>query len=873
MLKIIQFLFAIILVVVFTTSLDFPPPPPPGAIGPFLNGIMPASTPGAEGAWELENPMPEMGIASPIRILPYPGTESDLLVLNKTGEMWRLSLENQEKELLLDIKDRTFNMGDGGAVGVALHPKFGDPSAPDKQLLFVYYRHTPNVTQWTESGYNRLSKFSWDSQTGRFDPDSELVLIQQFDRSTWHNGGGMFFDNQGFLYLSVGDEGRDYHQLESTQRLDGGFFNGVFRIDVDNDPSRSHPVRRQPLANADLPDGWTDPTFTQGYSIPNDNPWLDPDGGFLEEYYAIGARSPHAMYYDPETELIWLADVGAAKIEEINLVEKGDNLQWPYMEGTIPSDVHTKPAPDIYIGNEKPVYFEYDRSFGACVMGGSVYYGTKFPELNGKYLFADYSSNKLFALTNMGSQADPEIEVLLSNLNGQPVDLPESANITGIFPTQDGKVLVTIMGNDFDPLEGRIFSLKRKTEVPEPPGKLSDLGVFSDLETLTPVAGILPYRVNAPLWSDRAIKKRWIAVPNDGTFDTADEQITFQKDKEWTFPKGTVFIKHFELPTTTDPDGPTTKLETRFFVIGEDGVGYGVTYRWNPEGTEAFLLGGGASRDYNIFEDGELIYTQTWDFPSRGQCISCHNANAGYVLGVKTHQLNGNQYYPQMGYEMNQLKYLSESGMFNRNVSAQGQPKAYKIDDESAALETRIRSYLDANCSSCHRLGGVPDVTMDLRYSVPLLLANLVKFPTQSHSSNPNWLIVEPGSYQTSELYARDASTEANLMPPIGRNLVDEVYIDALIEWIGNLPEDYGEFSDILLFPNPSRGTSILRISDDWVAPYQIIIQAMNGQFIRQESFDTKSFYLDVHDLPAGIYVLSLQDGNNNRHTEQLVMQ
>jgi glucose/arabinose dehydrogenase len=128
---------------------------------------------------------------------------------------------------------------------------------------------------------------------------------------------------------------------------------------------------------------------------------------------------------------------------------------------TIPSEVHEKPDP--YIGIEKPVYFEYDRTEGSCVMGGSVYYGNEFPELNGKYLFADYSHNKLFALTYNGAQAEAEVTVLLSNLGGQPVDIPEAPGITGIFPTPDGQILVTIMGDYFEPgIEGKIFRLRQK---------------------------------------------------------------------------------------------------------------------------------------------------------------------------------------------------------------------------------------------------------------------------------------------------------------------------------------------------------------------------------------------------------------------------
>ena len=96
--------------------------------------------------------------------------------------------------------------------------------------------------------------------------------------------------------------------MTSTQRLDLSLFSGIIRIDVDNDPTRSHPIRRQP--NAIWESEWKSTDFednySQGYSIPNDNPWLSPDGSHLEEFYAIGVRSPYSTYYDTMEDEIWL---------------------------------------------------------------------------------------------------------------------------------------------------------------------------------------------------------------------------------------------------------------------------------------------------------------------------------------------------------------------------------------------------------------------------------------------------------------------------------------------------------------------------------------------------------------------------------------
>src|SRR5205823_3838257 len=110
---------------------------------------------------------------------------------------------------------------------------------------------------------------------------------------------------------------------------------------------------------------------------------------------------------------------------------------------------------------------------------------------------------------------------------------------------------------------GRILKLTRKNTNPEPPATLSATGAFSNLATLTPAVGIIPFDVNAPLWSDGASKKRWIALPNNGSPYDASETITFATAGPWQFPAGTVFIKHFELPIDARNPALVRRLETR----------------------------------------------------------------------------------------------------------------------------------------------------------------------------------------------------------------------------------------------------------------------------------------------------------------------
>lgn len=196
------------------------------------------------------------------------------------------------------------------------------------------------------------------------------------------------------------------------------------------------------------------------------------------------------------------------------------------------------------------------------------------------------------------------------------------------------------------------------------PGVLSATGAFADLPTLTPVGSFIPFTVNSPLWSDGAIKSRWLAVPNDGPPYAPNEQISFTPIGEWSFPSGTVFMKHFEL-TVNEATGARKRLETRFLVRNADGTVYGVTYKWRPDHSDADLLPDGLEEDIPITSSTGAVRIQRYSYPSRDDCLFCHNQHANYVLGPKTHQLNGDFTYASTGRTDNQLRTLAHIGMLN----------------------------------------------------------------------------------------------------------------------------------------------------------------------------------------------------------------
>lgn len=845
--KLVTLSIFIFCVLMFISSSLMSPPPE----NKFFYGIFPSSAPGIGGSYALEEVSPGFDIASPLRVIDFPESDDELL-LSKTGLVYKVNFEEERKDIVLDIKDRTFKLGEGGSVGMVLHPNFGSGEIEDQYIL-MFYRYKPDPDVWSKNGFNRLSKFYWNDADGKFDENTEEILIQQYDRTEWHNGGGMFFGRDGFLYLSLGDEGHEDFISESTQRLDGGLFSGVLRIDVDNDPSKSHPIRRQPLGNEAAPTGWGE-TYSQGYSIPNNNPWISEDGSELEEFWAIGIRSPYSMYMDEETEMIWVADVGEGEREEVSIVEKGDNLQWPYKEGALEHEGH--PKPNSLIGSDKEPFYDYARMEGTCIIGGGVYKGERHEELFDRYVYADYSHNKIVSINSFIDE-DPNPLNIIGDIKSFGIDLPAKSGITGLHMRDNGEILVFISNTDDFLMPGRILRLVQNAPVADPPSKLSDLGVFSNLEALDIDNEFVPYSVNSPLWSDRAEKKRWILVPSDGDRNSIEEQISFSRESEWKFPEGTVFVKHFALPLALDNVDEVYNLETRFFVMGEEGKGYGITYKWDADQKDATLLKWSDTEFFDITVDGEVAYTQEWNYPSRSQCLTCHNASAGYTLGVNTHQLNHGSGMDNM------ITFLDENDFFIQDVDAPHKlPKSFGLFSD-ASLDIKIKSYLDSNCSSCHRPDGVPNVSMDLRLvnTHPTLFLDQ---PTESMASDGDRMIVWPGDHHMSELWVRDASLEENRMPPLGRNLIDQPYIDSLALWIDNLKPLELESTSFTLYPNPVVDRVFINVNPNWKAPYTVSIYDMQGKIVFEKYLRYQNEQIDLSSFLAGQYHIRVTSGDNS---------
>lgn len=776
----------------------------PVAIGPYLNNVLPAVAPGSSTGWDTENAFPNLTFVDPLWLTPVPGT-GDLLLVGKDGQIWRFAnsptVTQGQVVRALDWRTHTQTGEDMGFYHLIFHPNFGQAGQLGENYVYVSYNQKPGLAgEGIDDSYWHVSRFTWLPGSGTIDPNSEEVLINQYDPQQWHNGGAMFFDNEGFLNITCGDGEFDYWHQDQNGPINGGFFGGIFRIDVDYvealaaDPfySKSHAIRRQPqdipTGGLARPAGWP-ASSTHGYGIPETNPWLNAGGTILEEFVVHGLRSPHTAHYDPVENEIWVGDVGGGAREEIDRLKIGDNGQWPIREG-----VNGGAEPAGAIGDWTPPVYDYAHGgndaygvSGSCIIGGMRYRGAKWNALLGmdKVLFGDITQGKVWtASLNPTTGGLEQVDLLFGG-----IQQGGKGGIGNICTDDAGEIYFMELNGTNNP-GGIIRKLVSSGVSNEPPQFLSQTGVFTDLSTLTPAPGLVPYSVASPLWSDGAEKLRWIALPNDGSHDTAEEKIVFAEKGKWTFPAGTVFVKHFEMATNANDPTQIKRLETRFLVCTAGGGKYGVTYKWNAAGTDAELLTTGLGENFDVVENGGATVSRHWDYPSRSDCLLCHNNNAGQALGVRTTQLNMPFHYDATGRTANQLTTFNSLGMFDHTLTTtelENFIESRAIDDVSAPVEHRVRSYLDSNCSHCHQPGGTIDY-FDARLGTPLNQQGLVDGMIQGHFVLENGRYLKPGDTALSAVHVRmGAVGNGTAMPPLAKNKVDQKAVDLLTNYITGL--------------------------------------------------------------------------------------
>ena len=311
----------------------------------------------------------------PLAIAAPDDDSGRLFVASQAGAIWSVAADGTVlPDPMIDLGPFIVSGGEQGLLGLALHPDF-----PDDPRGFVNYTG--------EAGDTSISSFSLDpSNPDRFEVSSlrRLMLIDQPYAN--HNGGGVVFGPDGYLYLALGDGGAGGDPHDNGQRLDT-LLGKILRIDVDADG--------------------------RDYGSPSDNPFVGADG--LDEIWHYGLRNPWRLSFDRETGDLWIGDVGQGAWEEIDVArhdEGGLNFGWNKMEGA-----HCfRDEGCSQDGLTLPVT-EYGRDLGSTVIGGYVYRGEAFPVMSGAYVFADFGSGRFFAIDGATSSITEPTQVGRSDGN------------------------------------------------------------------------------------------------------------------------------------------------------------------------------------------------------------------------------------------------------------------------------------------------------------------------------------------------------------------------------------------------------------------------------------------------------------------------
>jgi uncharacterized repeat protein (TIGR03806 family) len=315
------------------------------------------------------------------------------------------------------------------------------------------------------------------------------------------------------------------------------------------------------------------------------------------------------------------------------------------------------------------------------------------------------------------------------------------------------------------------------------PSRLSETGLFADAAKMEPGPAMLSYELNVPFWSDGADKTRWIVMPEDKS-----RRIRFDATGEWSFPHGTVFVKHFDLAVDETNPRVMRRLETRVLVAdGERGV-FGVTYKWRADNSDADLLATNLLEDV-LVRTASGTRTQKWYYPSREDCLTCHTRLAGGVLGVTARQMN-REMKDARGHTGNQLIRWKRLGLFEGDPDDQSllkSPALARTDADGGSLEQRARSWLDANCAYCHRPGGTV-ATFDSRFNTPPEQQNLVNGPVLIDRGVDNARVIAPNDIWRSVALQRINTVDEFKMPPGGRQVVDQPGVELIRQWIQSLP-------------------------------------------------------------------------------------
>ena len=734
---------------------------------------------------------PHLGFNQPTVLTSAPGTDR-LFVAEQGGRIFSIpnDRECREADLFLDTRQLVEKLNEsladedkvspGAVYGLTFHPDF----ATNRRFYVCYVVSYRKGGRGQHPHGTRVVQLLADrSNPPQGVADSEVEIISWLQGG--HNGGCLKFGPDGMLYISAGDGGNAFPPdgLNTGQDVTS-LLAGVMRIDVDRQSDG-------------LP-----------YAIPDDNPFVvlererasgKPDAeklpelpaGTRKEIYAYGMRNPWKMSFDRQTGDLWVGDVGWELWELVYRVRPGDNFGWSLVEGsqTVRPEQRTGPTPVT------PPVVEIPHTEAASITGGFVYRGSRLPELDGHYIFGDWETRRFWSIKVDGETVGPRRELV------EP-----TVRIVGFAERNDGELLLL----DYD--NGSIHELVRnnvEANAAEFPRRLSETGLFDSVSGHTPTAGVLPFEINAAQWADHATSERWLGLPGDtsiGIHDRANQVAGSMFSRVMDYPRDAVLMKTLSLELTAGDSESARRIETQLLHFnGYDWRGY--SFLWNDEQTDAELVeAAGATSTFTVTDADAPggVRRQTWRFPSRTECIRCHNPWAEFSLAFNPAQLNR----PVAGDgSPNQLENLYATGVLHdvppdvspddkfavlkRPVPPSERPKLVDPADRHADLTQRARSYLHVNCGHCHRFNGGGSARIYLPFDQSIYKTEAVDTrPSQGSFGIDDARIIAPGVPDRSVLYFRMAKAGAGHMPHLGSRLIDEAGVQLVHDWIQQLPTD-----------------------------------------------------------------------------------
>ncbi|MFN5298957.1 MAG: PQQ-dependent sugar dehydrogenase [Planctomycetaceae bacterium] len=555
-------------------------------------------------------------IRSPVRFAPGQPFEKflRLLVGQRSGPVLSFLVSGTGK-----LTAPFLDLSKTDTLSLALHPRF----AENRSVFVLVARKGATETQ----GRVQVLRFQVSERAPMAcDPLSETVVLEW---ETQEPAEGMvLFGPDGMLYVSAGDGGLERGLRPSGQDI-SDLNASILRIDIDQEEEG------------------------RPYAIPADNPFVKTPGA-RGEVWALGVRNPRRMHFDLDGRL-WVGDVGKNQYESILLVEPGDNFGWSLFEGGEPSLAGQPLGP----GRLKKPAIVHSHREARSIVGGVTYLGERLPELRGAYVYADHITGIIWA-----ARRDSGGVVRTERI------CDTGRMISSCTTDHDGELLFV------DTLQATICTLVPASAVPASssppfneafPQTLSATELFSNVAGQQPGPGVLPYDINAPLWSDGMVQRRWVAIPGEG-------RIQFSTSVPWKFPEGTLFIKSAGYPSTRSNANHIRWVETQLLVL-QKGRWAGYSYRWNEQGTDAELVNEeGVQARFVETQRGRGEVTRIWNYPSRLECLACHNEASDFILGFQLAQLNR----PYGTSPENQLEIFEEWELFQplaANSSAAGVAK------------------------------------------------------------------------------------------------------------------------------------------------------------------------------------------------------